>query len=158
MRRKNPRPSRSLMVAEIQQFPHIPTRAQIEALEMELAQHSGRIAIEPIHHFADGLYSRTIHIPANVCLTGKVHKTEHINIISAGEITVWTEAGMRRLSAPCVFVSQPGTKRAGWTHAPTVWTTIHANPTNEREIPKVDELFVEPENPALTEARTPCLS
>jgi hypothetical protein len=133
------------MVAEITTFPKGPTREQIERLEVELAQ-MPQCEIVPVHYFADGLYAREITIPANTCLTGRVHKQEHINVVSKGEITVWTEHGMKRLVAPFTFISQPGTKRAGYTHAETVWTTFHANPTNEENVEKVEELISEAPN------------
>ena len=85
---------------------------------------------------------RTILTPARTMLTGAEHLAEHLNICH-GDITVWTEAGMRRLTGYHVIPSQPGAKRVGWAHADTHWTTIHANPTNERDPVKLAALFVE---------------
>ena len=120
----------------------MPTRAQIVKLEGALRELEP-VHIEPVHHYANGLYAREITIPAGTVLTGKVHKTEHLNIISAGRITVWTEQGMRTISAPFTMVSQPGTKRVGYAHEDTVWTTIHA--TTERDLEKLEAELIEPE-------------
>lgn len=87
-----------------------------------------QLDIEPVHYLADGLYAREITIPAGVVATGKIHKFEHINIVSKGTISVWTEEGLRRIDAPATLISQPGMKRVGYAHADTVWTTIHAIP------------------------------
>ena len=123
-------------------LPDVPTRAQIVKLEDALRELEP-VHIEPVHHYANGLYAREITIPAGTVLTGKVHKTEHLNIISAGRITVWTEQGMRTISAPFTMVSQPGTKRVGYAHEDTVWTTIHA--TTERDLEKLEAELIEPE-------------
>lgn len=131
-------------------FPAVPTRAQIERLEAEMRQFE-QTHIEPVHHFADGLYAREITIPAGMLLTGKVHRTEHLNIVSKGRITVWTEDGMRTVEAPCTLVSRPGTKRVGLAHTDTVWTTIHANAGDERDLDKLEERLIEA--PALADAR-----
>jgi hypothetical protein len=78
------------------------------------------------HFFADGLYARKLTIPQNCCLTGAIHKRQHINIVAKGDITVITERGPRRVQAPAIIVSEPGTKRAGFAHEETVWITVHA--------------------------------
>jgi hypothetical protein len=93
-----------------------PTREQIERLEQLLrARGAGRgVALETWHHFADGLVARTIFIPAGTFLTGAPHKAEHLNVC-AGDITVWTEQGMKRLTGYHVLPSLPGAKRVGRT-------------------------------------------
>lgn len=122
-----------------------PTRERIERLEgllLQVEQRGGGVPIETWHHFADGLAARTIRIPAGTVLTGAAHRTEHLNI-AAGDITVWTEAGMKRLTGYTVLPSSPGAKRAGFAHADTWWTTIHVNPTNERDPAALEDLLVE---------------
>ncbi|MEC4595456.1 hypothetical protein [Burkholderia vietnamiensis] len=90
------------------------------------------------HHFAPGLYARQMFIPAGTVLTGAVHKTEHLCIVS-GDIDVTTDDGVRRITAQqLVIKSAPGAKRAGFTHADTFWTTVHA--TDETDL---DRLVVE---------------
>ncbi|MBM6427850.1 hypothetical protein JQC70_22100 [Burkholderia contaminans] len=90
------------------------------------------------HHFAPGLYARQMFIPAGTVLTGAVHKTEHLCIVS-GDIDVTTDDGVRRITAQqLVIKSAPGAKRAGFTHADTFWTTVHA--TDETDL---DMLVVE---------------
>ncbi len=116
-------------------------RNRIEALEqamLNMPEH--QIEIEPVHHFSEGVYAREIMIPKGTTLTGKIHKFEHLNIISKGDISVLTENGIERLRAPCTLVSKPGTKRVGYAHEDTVWTTIHA--TKERDLAKIEAEFV----------------
>lgn len=120
--------------------PHIPKPSieAIYALERELLKRpQSKCPIRNI--FAPGIYAREMTIPAGTVLTGAVHKTEHINIVSKGRITVYTDEGMRELAAPHIMVSQPGTKRVGYAHEETVWTTIHRTDTTDlREL--VEEL------------------
>ena len=125
-------------------LPAVPTREQIERLEgvlLQVEQQGGGIELDTWHHFADGLVARTIMIPAGACLTGAVHKAEHLNVCH-GDITVWTEQGMRRLTGYHVLPSLPGAKRVGLAHAQTFWTTVHANPANERDIAVLEDALV----------------
>lgn len=125
-------------------LPATPSREQIERLEGELLKLEGQghgVVLETWHHFADGLVARTIFIPAGATLTGAEHRHEHLNIC-AGDISVWTEHGMQRLTGYHVLPSLPAAKRAGHAHADTWWTTVHANPGNERDIAKLEDALV----------------
>lgn len=105
-------------------------RARVEALESQIEKLPQ--AECPVRHlFAPGIYAREMTIPAGVVLTGAVHRTEHLNIVSKGRITVSTDDGMKEVCAPFTFVSKPGTKRVGYAHEETVWTTIHATTTTD---------------------------
>ena len=126
----------------LEQLPAVPTREQILALEGEMRK-LPQMDLPPVHHFAKGIYARELRIPAGTLLTGKVHRTEHLNILSAGEITVWTEDGMKRVSAPFTIVSRPGTKRVGFAHTDCVWTTIHG--TEETDLERLEAELIEPE-------------
>lgn len=103
------------------------------------------------HHFSKGLYARELHIPKGTLLVGKIHRFENLNIISQGEISVYTEEGIRRIKAPCTIVSPPGTKRVGYAHEDTVWTTIHA--TEETDIEAIEKIVIADDfgDPALPE-------
>lgn len=111
-------------------------RERIVHLEDAMKQSPCQVEIPPVHYFARGLYARQITIPRGTLLTGKIHKTEHLNIISKGDISVLTEDGPKRVQAPCTMVSQPGTKRVGYAHEETVWTTIHA--TEETDLVQLE--------------------
>lgn len=123
-----------------------PMREKVFALETEI-QKLPQVDCPVRHHFAPGVYAREMTIPAGVVLTGAVHKTEHLNIVSKGRISVSTDDGMKEVSAPYTFVSKPGTKRVGFAHEETVWTTIHA--TNETDLDKLVEELTESTNKQL---------
>jgi len=118
-------------------------REKLDALELEMKK-CPQVEIPPRHYFAQGLYAREITIPAGTLLTGKIHRTQHLNIISQGDISVLTEQGPKRVQAPCTLVSPPGTKRVGYAHSDTVWTTIHANPTEETDVEVLESLLITP--------------
>lgn len=107
-------------------------REQLLKLETAMREYAP-VEIEIVHHFSPGLYAREARIPKGVLLTGKIHKKAHLNIISQGDISVLTEHGVQRLTAPCTLVSYPGIKRAGFAHEDTVWTTIHATDLTDLE-------------------------
>lgn len=134
-------PNLILEKTELRSPPSVPTREQILALEDVMRKYE-QLKIEPVHYFYAGGYAREITIPGGTLLTGKEHKTEHLNILSKGSITVWTEDGMKRLTAPFTFVSRPGTKRVGLAHEDTVWTTVHANPDDLRDPEQLEELLI----------------
>src|SRR5258708_4356056 len=83
-----------------------------------------QVEMLPKHYFAQGVYGREITIPKGVVLIGRVHHQSQINVISKGEISVTTPDGVKRFKAPCTIISPPGTKRAGFAHEETVWTTF----------------------------------
>lgn len=111
-------------------------RSKIFALENELLKQP-QLEIETTHHFAPGIYMRQVRIPADGLVTGAIHKTEHLNILAQGELSVWTDDGMKRLTAPTVIKSSPGTKRVGYAHTEVVWITVHPNVTDERDVEKI---------------------
>lgn len=96
------------------------------ALAFEVLGALPQTKIEPVHHFAQGVYARGGVIPAGVAFVGRVHKQSQINIISQGDITVLMETGVVRLKGPCTWVSPPGAQRAAYAHEETYWTTILA--------------------------------
>jgi len=103
-----------------------------EALNLERPQ----IDLQTTHHLVNGIYARTIFVPKGAALTGAANKHEHLNIYD-GDITVWTEAGEQRITGRGLLVGHPGSKRAGFAHADTWWTTIHA--TSETDIQKIED-------------------
>jgi hypothetical protein len=128
-------------IRQVYDYTHSGVREKIDHLEAEMMK-LPQLEIPPVHYFAKGLYAREIFIPAGTLLTGKIHKTEHLNIVSKGDISVVTESGIKRIVAPLTMVSQPGTKRVGYAHADTVWTTIHPNISNERDLDKLEEELI----------------
>jgi hypothetical protein len=118
-------------------------RAKIVGLEAAIkAQPDQQIEIDIKHHFAPGLYLREMLMPKNSVVVGKIHKTEHLCILSKGKVIVVNENGRQLLEAPAVVHSVPGVKRALHALEETVWVNCHHNPTDERDLEKIDDVFV----------------
>lgn len=117
------------------------TRRKIDDLE-GVMRCMPQAIIPTLHHFTKGIYAREIRIPAGATLTGKIHRTWHLNILAAGDISVMTEDGIRRLQAPQILVSPPGTKRVGHAHADCVWITIHG--TDETDLAALEDQLIAP--------------
>lgn len=111
---------------------------RLEAVMLAMPQ----IEIPVTHHFAPGVYMREIRIPKGATVTGKIHKTEHLNILSQGVLDVMTEDGVKRLTASTVIKSMPGIKRVGFAHEETVWITVHHNPDDSRDVDAIEERLI----------------
>lgn len=85
------------------------------------------------HDFCDGLYARTMHIPAGTALTGAVHRHECFFVVRSGRLAVTTDSGPIVLEAGAMLVSRAGTKRAGVALSDVIVTTFHANPGDETD-------------------------
>ena len=121
-------------------------RERVMRLENEIAKHP-QVECPVWNHFAPGLYARKMLIRKGTVLTGAVHKTEHLCIIS-GDIEVTTEDGVKRITdAHAIITSKPGAKRAGYAHEDTYWTTVHA--TDETDLDKLVEELTESTNQEL---------
>lgn len=133
--------------------------------ELPLAHHSSAVSREQIdrlqdvvgtipqvelplqHDFCPGFYARSMLIPAGTVLVGKVHATEHIFMVTQGDISITTDEGVVRVQAPYQAICKPGMKRAGYAHTDTVCVNIHI--TNETDLEKLEaELIVAPALPA----------
>jgi hypothetical protein len=94
------------------------------------------------HKFADGVYCRTMKIGAGVMVVGKVHKTQHLNIISRGVVHVRIGDSLQTIVGPHIFVSEAGAQKIVFAETATIWTTVHV--TNETDIEKIQDQTVEP--------------
>jgi hypothetical protein len=119
------------------------TRQGIERLEAAMRASPDQIELETRHTFGPGFYARTIVIPAGAALTGKVHATEHIFIVSRGDITLVTEDGRQRVQAPFQMVCRPGLKRAGYAHSEVECTNVHI--TDETDLARLEAALIVPE-------------
>lgn len=126
---------------EVAQDP-VAFRRSVMEVQREMAQ-LPQVETPIRHYFADGLYAREMTIPAGTAVIGKIHRFEHISVVSKGEIIVFTERGMKRVSAPCTMVSPPGTKRAVIALTETVWTTFH--PTESRDLVEIEARVIIPD-------------
>lgn len=112
-------------------------------VQQQLSNSPDQVEVPIQHHFAPGVYMRQMDAAAGTLVVSKMHRTEHMNILLKGSLTVATENGIELLKAPCVLKSMPGTKRIGYFHEDSSWITVH--PTEETNLEKIEQQVIVPD-------------
>ena len=116
----------------------------VRGVQDQLSQCPDLIDVPVQHHFAPGVYMRQMDAAAGTLVVSKMHRTEHMNILLKGSLTVATEDGIQLMTAPCVLKSMPGTKRIGYFHEDSSWITVH--PTEETDLEKIEQQVIVPDD------------
>ena len=95
-----------------------------------------------IHLFSPGIYIRGILMRAGRYIIGHEHKTEHFNFVLNGKALVDIDGVQHLIEAPSIFKSEPGVRKVLIILEDMRWVTVHPNPTDERDLKKLDEMFV----------------
>lgn len=111
--------------------------APILALEQEILKYP-QVEMPVTHEFCDGIYARTMKIPANTVLTGAIHKHECFFIVRSGVLIVTVDDGSIILNSGDMRITPAMTKRAGIAITDCIVTTFH---NNELELREEEELF-----------------
>lgn len=98
-----------------------------------------KFKIKTTHRFIKGVYCREVFVPAGTILIGKINKSENMSIMSAGDVLVATEYGVKRIKAPFTAVSKPGIKRVGYVAEDMVWTSVIR--TDETDVEKLNDIL-----------------
>ena len=135
---------------------NIEVRRSINELEKAILECLPPVDMETKHYYAEGTYTRELHIPKGTVLTGKIHRHSCINILLKGKIKVITEEDEYELEAPHVFVSGAGIKKAGFALEDTVWINVH--PWNgEDELDEIENKVIVPSFEELEMEKRECL-
>ena len=94
------------------------------------------------HTFADGIYVRQMTIEKGEIILGAIHNHLHIWILLSGHITVLTEDSLEEYIAPCTVLSTPGVKRVIYGNEESIFTNVHKNPTNTKDIKELEKQIV----------------
>lgn len=129
------------ILGDIQQRAYIDT---VRDVQQQLSESPDQIDVPVRHHFAPGVYMRQMDAAAGTLVVSKMHRTEHMNILLKGSLTVATEDGIQLMTAPCVLKSMPGTKRIGYFHEDSSWITIH--PTSDTDLEKIEQQVIVPDD------------
>jgi mannose-6-phosphate isomerase-like protein (cupin superfamily) len=127
----------------MQKLSAMPVLRRIELLEkylLTLPQTDTPVA----HDFSDGLYARTMFIPEGTLAVGAVHSSESFLFVRYGEATIWTEDSETRIHVGMMIKGKVGVKRVAYAHMDTLFTTVHANPNNEKDPDKLWSLYTVP--------------
>ena len=116
------------------------TEHKIQLLEREFLQHP-QVDCPVVHRFGPGIYIREVTIPAGAVSIGHAQKTEHLNVMLAGRVSIVGEDGrVKELTAPLTFVGKPG-RKVGYIHETVIWQNVYA--TNEIDIEKLESMFLD---------------
>lgn len=132
-------PGKQFITLEGGHTPLTPDVINNSILELEAAMGAlpdeSKVALETMHTFMPDIYVRTVYMKAGALVTGKIHAKEHIVIVSKGAASVVSAGhGAVEMIAPRIFVSAPGEKRLLFIREDMIFTTVHPNPTNTRDI------------------------
>jgi hypothetical protein len=98
---------------------------------------------EVSHAFSKGVYLREIFMKANSYIIGKLHKTEHFNIILKGSAYVLMNDNVVHIQAPFTFVSPPNTRKVLWVTEDMIWQTVHSNPKDNDDTNAIEQEIIE---------------
>ena len=133
--------SQALLLSEIKFVNGALTmRNKVERLE-SIVNQLPQVDCPVRHHFAPGMYAREITIPKGTVLTGAVHKTQNLAVLSSGKLQLVTDAGTTIISAPHILTVMPGMKNAAYALEDSVWTNFF--PTEETDTDVLVELLTE---------------
>lgn len=116
------------------------TREKIDRLEAQMRRQP-QVEIPVIHTFGPGFYARTIVLEPGTEAVGKVHATEHIFMLTEGELALVAEDGAVVVKAPFQAVSPPGVKRAVKAHTRCVVTNVHI--THETDLAMLEAALID---------------
>ncbi|WP_336163584.1 hypothetical protein [Acinetobacter ursingii] len=128
------------ILGDIQNKAYIDVVCDVQQQVSELPQ----LELPVFHHFAPNVYMRQMDAPAGALVVSKMHRTEHMNILIKGAVTVVTENGIEYLKAPVVLKSAAGTKRIGYFHEDSSWITVH--PTESKDLDEIERQVIVPDN------------
>lgn len=133
-------------------------REEINRFEQALLDVGGEVRVGGvndilplIHRFVPGMYCREIFMPAGTVLTTMIHKFEHFAFVLTGKARVVSEQnGDETIEAPCVIVTQPGTKRVLHVMEDMRWATVHLTEGNGQVETKQESDLAEIERDVVT--------
>jgi hypothetical protein len=120
-------------LAELGTMPEI---LQIEAQILQMPQ----VELPIDHYYIEGVYARSMFIPAGTLLTGKIHNFESIAILAKGTIRITNGTESYVISEGHIMVDQPGVKRLGYAETDVVFITVHR--TDNTEIDAIEDELV----------------
>lgn len=102
-----------------------------------------QVEVASVFAHGGGIAAKAVLLRAGTRAVGGMHRFENMNLVTKGDISVATEAGVVRYivtDAPILVISPPGTKRAVYAHADTYWVSLH--PTSKNTVEEVEAEFI----------------
>lgn len=127
---------------QLRAMSHEELMAEMDAIECALVESLPPYEPEIAHQFTEGLYARAMMAVAGSIITSKIHKKQHQYAMLKGKMLTWSErTGWTRMVAPCVGVTEPGTRRLGIVEEDIVWVTYH--PTTKTDLSEIEMELIE---------------
>lgn len=124
-----------------------PFDARLNAWERWVSMQTDLARIDPPlrHTFPGGMYVREITMPAGAIITSRIHRFQHPFFILRGRVTVITRHGFEEYHGGYSGITEPGARRILLVHEETVWTTVHLNGRDNKDIEELEgELTIMP--------------
>lgn len=112
--------------------PLVADHAEVYRLESEILKQP-QVEMPVSHEHCDGVYARSMFIPAGTVATGAIHRHESFFLVRMGTLLVHSPDGPLEYQAGHMSVTKPGDKRAVVALTDVIVTTFHANPDNETD-------------------------
>ena len=75
-------------------------------------------------------------------VVGAIHNHLHIFFLLKGHLTLSDKDTVEDYEGPCYVISKPGIQRAVYANEDSVVVNIHKNPTNTKDIDKIESELV----------------
>jgi hypothetical protein len=115
-------------------------RDLINSIETKMKAMPNQIELPVKHHFSYGTYARELFIPKGTILVGKIHKFPQLNILTAGDMSVFIDGAIERIQGPYIVNSPAGVKRIAYAWEDSIWITVHG--THEKDVDKIEHQFI----------------
>ena len=120
---------------------------KVELLEAMMLQ-CDQVDVPLQHLFAHGVYMRMGTIPKGSFLIGHMHKTDHLNVLFSGKVSILMNGEVKEFTGPCVFKAEAGVRKMIYAHEDATLANIHG--TDCTDLDKIeDELIVKSETNVL---------
>ena len=121
-------------------MPNLTIKEKVDVLESEMLKMPQQ-ECPVVHRFGPNIYIREVTIPADTFSIGHYQKTEHLNIMLTGRVTMVNMDGSKtELVAPQTFVCGAG-RKIGYIHETMIWQNVYS--TSETDIEKLEEMFLD---------------
>ena len=97
------------------------------------------LGVEITHHWAAGLYSKEMRVPAGVMIGKHVHDYDHFSALMSGTATIEIDGVSEEREAPALLLVKAGKLHVITAVTDVVWHCIHS--TTETDSRKVDAVL-----------------
>ena len=115
---------------------NMPKILELEALMRTMPQ----VEPEVQHYHLNGVYVRSLFMPAGSLATGRIHNHESIGILAQGTLRITNGDTSIVVTAPYITVDKPGIKRLGYAETDCTFITVHR--TDLDSIDAIEEALV----------------